>query len=370
MNEFRQMTNDAIKIGIASDVSVLKRLSKLCYKELNGFRKVPTYYKLCAISKASGIISARNKSLKRNRVTKDPYVTKPCLVSCYGFKIINGKLRISLSKRMFEFIPLNKRTLKVLEDKSLSVRSFTLTQTSLSLCIVKEVPEIQAITSAIGVDRNLRNLTVGNKSKVTYYDLRKVVEIGETTRDIIASFKRNDHRIRKALASRYGKRKKERVKNLVNKISKDVVSTRVENKEAVIFENITHIRSMYQKGNGQGNDKRRQLNNNWPFAEIKRQIEYKAVWAGIPVVHLTKSETRGTSSNCYICGERLQSSREKKRQLWCKKCERWFDRDLVAVMNISSKGWVRFAHSQGIGSEAMKGNPTTTVILRVDPMKL
>ena len=59
--------------------------------------------------------------------------------------------------------------------------------------------------------------------------------------------------------------------------------------------------------------------------------------------------------------------------LWCDKCEKWFDRDLVAVMNISHRGWVRFAQSQrkeGIGGEAMKGNPTTTVILRVDPMKL
>jgi len=30
--------------------------------------------------------------------------------------------------------------------------------------------------------------------------------------------------------------------------------------------------------------------------------------AGIPVIHLTKSETRGTSSYCYRCGARLQGA--------------------------------------------------------------
>ena len=125
------------------------------------------------------------------------------------------------------------------------------------------------------------------------------------------SFKRNDHRIRKQLSSKYGRRKKERVKDILNKISKDVVITAKENSEAIVLEDITHIKSMYQKGNGQG-------------------------------------------------------SKDRKRQIWCKKCKRWFDRDMVAVMNISYRGWVRFDHSKGAGSEAMKGNPTTPVILLVD----
>lgn len=78
---------------------------------------------------------------------------------------------------------------------------------------------------------------------------------------------------------------------------------------------------------------------------------------------------------CVICGERLREPFKDdvlhKRQLWCEKCKRWFDRDEVAVMNISRRGWLRFSYSKGIGGEAMKGNPTmTTVILRVDPMKL
>jgi putative transposase len=372
MNDYKKMTNDVIRIGIANgNVSALKRLSILSYRDLKRYRNTPSYYKLCAISKASGILASRNKSIKRGHDTKDPYVKRPLLVSCYGFKIVNGRLRIPIiSGRKYEFIRLTKHTLDVLKkDKSIIVRSFTLTPTSLSLSIAKEVPEIE-VSSAIGIDRNLRNLTVGNASRVTYYDMSKVVKIGETTKDIVKSFRRNDVRIRMRIASKYGRRKKERVNNILNKISKGIAFDSIKIRQAIIFEDITFIRSMYQKGNGQGNDYRGRMNNNWPFAEIKRQVEYKARWLGIPVIQLTKSETRGTSSICYECGERLRSGRDKPRLLWCKKCEKWYDRDLVAVMNISHRGWMRFVHSKGIGGEAVNGNPTTAAIPRVDPMKL
>jgi hypothetical protein len=46
------------------------------------------------------------------------------------------------------------------------------------------------------------------------------------------------------------------------------------------------------------------------------------------------------------------------------------DRDVVAAMNISIKGLQRFYSSKGLAGEAMSGNPTTPVILRVDASKL
>ena len=353
------MTNEAIRIGLANgNISNMKKLCNLSYKELKRYTDVPSVYKLCAISKAAGILASRKKSIKREYPTKDPYVKKPLLVSCYSFKIVNGKLKIPIARRKYEFIPLNNHTMKVLEDKTLKVRSFTLTETALSLCIAKEVPEIQDIAGAVGIDRNVLNLTVGNLSQVRYYDMSRVVEIGETTKDIVRSFKRNDVRIRKQITSKYGRRKKNRTQNILNLVSNNLVLFCLLNKLAIAFEDIKYIRSMYQKGNYQGKSYRRQMNNNWPFAEIKRQIEYKVQWLGIPVIHLTKNETRGTSKECYICGERLQRALKEdvlhKRQLWCKKCGKWFDRDTVAVMNISRKGWVRFAHSskEGIGIES------------------
>jgi len=52
-------------------------------------------------------------------------------------------------------------------------------------------------------------------------------------------------------------------------------------------------------------------------------------------------------------------------------CGKWRDRDVVAVMNISHKGSLRFRQSQGEAGEAMVQEPEkTTVILKVDASKL
>jgi len=371
MESFRVMCNDVIRIGMAADVSSMKRLSKIAYGELKRY-DVPSYYKVCAISKAAGILSARKKSIRRGFPTKNPCLSRSMLVSCYGFKVENGLLRIPIGEHRFERIALNPHTLATISQPGVEVRSFTLTEHSLSLCIAKEVEEIEA-DSAVGIDRKLRNVTVGNSERVTYYDVSKAVEIAEATRGIISSFKRNDARIRKQLAAKYGQRRQERVRQILNHVSKSVVMKAKANKQAIALEDISGIRELYRAGNGQGRRFRGRMNS-WPFHELKRQIGYKAAWQGVPVITLTKGETKGTTMDCPRCGERLQSAvREDSthyRQLWCNVCKRLDDRDLIAVINISRKAWLRFGHAEGGSGEAMAGNPTGTVILRVDASKL
>src|SRR5207249_8717524 len=85
---------------------------------------------------------------------------------------------------------------------------------------------------------------------------------------------------------------------------------------------------------------------------------------------LSRSETKGTSVVCPQCGERLQEDRRLRRKLWCGKCRTMTDRDVVAAINLSQRGRLRFDRSrahegpQGGVVEAVKGNPTTTVLLR------
>ena len=111
--------------------------------------------------------------------------------------------------------------------------------------------------------------------------------------------------------------------------------------------------------------------------EAQRQIEYKARWVGLPIIRLFRRETRGSSVSCPRCGERLQSDKRLKRKLWCSSCRIVMDRDVVAAVNLARRGRVRFARSrppiieaQGGAVEAMKGNPTPTVIPGVDAPKL
>ena len=94
---FRRMVNDSIRIGLVNDASSLRRLSLLSYNQLAHYDS-PSCYKVCAISRAARILAARKKSLRRGFSTRMPCAVRPCLVSCYGFKVKNGGLEIPISR--------------------------------------------------------------------------------------------------------------------------------------------------------------------------------------------------------------------------------------------------------------------------------
>src|SRR5467141_1167260 len=340
---FRRMVNESIRIGQANDVSSLRRLSLLSYNQLAPYDS-PSCYKLSAISRAAGILAARKKSLKRGFPTRTPYSVRQQLVSCYSFKTKNGGLEIPISRGKRLSIPLTKHTINVITQPGVEVRSFTLTQNTLSLSIARDVPTVEC-TSTVGVDRNLRNLTVGNDEETRHYDLSETLRIASTTIRIVASLKRDDARIRTGIASKYGMRRTARTDHLLHTATKTVVAAAVQRRQAVVLENIQGIRCLYRKGNGQTRKYRGRMNG-WSFSIAQRQLEYKAGWAGLPVIRLSRRETRGSSVTCPRCGERLQSDKHHARQLWCRNCKIVMDRDMVAAVNISRRGRLRFDRSQ------------------------
>src|SRR5436309_15529085 len=371
---FRRMVNDSIRIGLVNGVYSLRRLSLLAYNQLANY-DVPSYYKLCAISRAAAILAARKKTIRRGFPTREPYAIRQQLVCCYSFKVTGGVLEIPISRGKRLPLPLTNHTLSVMSQPGVKVRSFTLARTKLCLCIARDTSTVEC-SSTVGVDRNLRNLAVGNDQQTTHYDLSKCVRIANTTVRVVTSFTRNDDRIRTGLASKYGQRRAARTGHLLHTATKTIVAAALQRREAIVLENIEGIRSLYRRGNGQGRKYRGRMNS-WSFGEAQRQIEYKARWAGLPVVRLSRRETRGSSMTCPRCGERLQSDKTLKRKLWCGNCRNVMDRDMVAAVNLARRGRVRFARSQptideaqGGAVEAMKGNPTSTVILGVDAPKL
>ena len=58
---------------------------------------------------------------------------------------------------------------------------------------------------------------------------------------------------------------------------KNIIAEAIVEKQAIAFEDITGVRKLYRTGNGQGRGFRGRMNS-WPFAELKRQVEYKASW--------------------------------------------------------------------------------------------
>ncbi len=150
--------------------------------------------------------------------------------------------------------------------------------------------------------------------------------------------RRNDVRIRREITSKYGRKQREKVKQVLHQASKQIVQQAKQKQFGIVMEELTGIRKLHRRGNGQGRWIRGRMNS-WSYAELQRQIEYKARWEGLPVTYV---HPYGTSAKCSICGSRMARIPEENRQLKCPTCGVTVDRDLNAARNILARG-VRFA---------------------------
>jgi putative transposase len=354
---------------------------------------LPSCYKVASITRGCAVIQSRKKSEKRGIRVSYPRPLKPAVCIASGFFVtMKGRLFIPLRRDKYFDIQLNRHVLQTFKGKK--VRSLTITPSSLSFCYSEEI-EQSPVKTVYGVDRNEKNLTFGNASMVVQIDMKEAVKVRQTTREILGSFKRNDVRVRRRLARKYWKRGQHRTDQILHAATNWMVDIAAKNRAALAMEDLTGIGKMYRRGNSQGAKYRFRLNS-WPHWREKRMIEYKAAWKGVTVIPLTKSETYGSSSECPACGEKLHNPAKgdvaHARMLWCQKCKVWMDRDVVAALNLSKRGRSRFARSrprsgegesrsqasssflqtgeEGLAGEAVKGNGTKTLLLRVDASKL
>ena len=351
------MLNDCIRIGLEANVTSLKSLSLKAYGQLKGY-EVLSYYKLCAISKATGILRNYRKAKRRAKPTKEPYARRLQLGTCYGLKIKGGILWLPFKPRQPIKILLNRHTRKVLSEPDIAVRSITLTNSRLSFAYAKEVAEIQ-LRGLIGIDRNLDNLTLADtEGEVERFNLVKATIIKSKYGAVKARFRRNDVRVRRSIFQKYGRKERNKVQHLLNNVSKHIVEDAKGKRFGIVMENLTGIRRLYRKGNGQGPFYRGRMNG-WSFRELQRQIEYKARWKGLPVIYV---RPHSTSSKCLRCGHRLLP--EENRMMKCLNCGLMIDRDINAAKNILALG-LRFRPlAQPV--EAMVQEPAPAVILKVD----
>jgi putative transposase len=123
------------------------------------------------------------------------------------------------------------------------------------------------------------NLTLATSvGEIRLYDLSKASVITSTCRAIKSHFRRNDVRLRKRVFRKYGVRQRNRINHILHRVSKDIVSRAKDERLSIAMERLTGIRRLYRRGNGQGRGYRARMNS-WSYAELQRQIEYKAGWA-------------------------------------------------------------------------------------------
>jgi len=349
------MTNDCIRIGIAEGKTSLKSLSLACYSNLSRY-STPSAYKLCAISKASGILTHYRK-LAKTRHVKEPCCRRLTLTTCYGLRVEAEKLRMPGKLQ----VSLNNYVERLLSQPNIEIRSVTMTPQSVSISIRRQVERVTC-TGAVGIDRNLDNLTAADtENRTQRYDVSKASAIKSHCRQVKTHFSRNDVKVGRQISSKYGRLERDRVGWLLHNVSANIVLNAKMRNQAIVMEELRGIRKLYRKGNGQGSNFRARMNS-WSFGELQRQIQYKADWNGIPVIYVRAS---GTSAKCSMCGHHVLP--EENRQLHCPNCNLTIDRDVNAARNILARG-LRFK-PVGSAAEAMVQEPQRRVILKVDADK-
>ncbi|MGI0046766.1 MAG: hypothetical protein ACREBB_06215 [Nitrosotalea sp.] len=132
------------------------------------------------MSQACGRLSQMKKDIKKGKRVRSPFVRKPFLVSCYGFKINQMMLSIPIRNRNYVNIILNDHVIKKLAEDGIKPRSFTITPDSLSISVRKEIQEIIP-QNVIGIDRNLRNVTISTPTGSIMYKTGKLLSIKENS---------------------------------------------------------------------------------------------------------------------------------------------------------------------------------------------
>ena len=362
LNQFRLMVNRCIRVGVQENLSSLKALSLKSYAQLSEYDAM-SYYKLCAISAATGILRNYRKAKRKNPHNKEPHARRLRLSTCYGFKIQDDKLLLPLHARERLPISLTKHVQETI--MGCEVRAVTITHNRISLAIAREVADVK-VRGWVGVDRNVNNVTLAaSDGSSTIRDLTEAGTVKATYRQIRSRFRRNDDRIRKRIAEKYGGKEREKVKQVLHHASKAIIQQAQQGQYGIVMEKLTGMRRLYRKGNGQGRGYRARMNS-WSYGELQRQIEYKARWEGLPVIYVNPA---GTSRKCSMCGSRMARIPEENRLLTCPSCGFTVDRDVNAARNILARG-LRFspvAHPV----EAMVAEPKRrTVIRKVDGWEL
>jgi len=363
LESFRAMVNHAIQICMEEGINGRLKLRDRIYKEFQERYEVLSAYPYCVSEVAWSIVK------KHRRWHRTPHASRLMLtVDSANYSLNHGMASLPFKKGDRLLIPLRYGDwqLAYLVDQSLKRGSLTMTEKTIMISFSKEVPHVDPARK-VGYDLNEKSV-VGSDG--TCIDLTEVArlhtEYGVRRKDFYSAHP-GDQRLKKKFAS--NQREKVRVRQFLHRVSKQVVQQAKERKQAIVLERLTGIRCAHLRGNGEDRGTRRRVAL-WPFRQLQGYIKYKARWEGVPIEYVGAANT---SRNCSECGYLNKGLKITERSWRCPQCGCQLDRDMNAATNIERRGKIACLGevrpgAQGI-DEAMKGNPTTPAILRVEALK-
>ena len=362
LETFRMMVNHAIHVCLEENVKGRLKLRDRIYKEFQERYGVVSCYPYSVAEVAWSIVK------KHRRWQRRPFASRLMLkMDAASYSLNYGILSLPNQRGHRLLIPLEYGDWQrsFLMDESLKWGSVTMTEHEIVIAFSKETEAVEPL-KRVGYDLNHRSI-VGSDGTTT--NLSRVARL-HTEYGVRRSgfYERHpdDRRLKQKFAC--SRRERERIRQALNVVSKRVVEKAVKNREAIVLERLKGIRETHQRGNGKGSDSRRRANL-WPFRQLQQQIVCKAAWAGVQVEFVNPTNTSKTCSKCGFINRKLKVTERE----WQCPCGAILDRDLNAAVNIERRGKIPCLAVVRPGArgtdEAVKGNETTTPILRAEAPK-
>jgi len=335
LREFRLMVNRSIRIAVREGIRSRYRLAAVAYRALSADHNLYKQYIPSAFEVATGVLKNYRRRVRWGKRTNVPYLRRLFLKAenqSYRLDRTTGRLRIPL--RRAEHVDLELACSEwhrsILSDLSWGLGSLTMTSDRIIVEVRKAAPEPYEPAAALALDTNEVSLdgvvAKGGGANLLTAPLPEVRIVQAThfrRRRRLARRKAHDLRTMRRLVAREGRREHNRITQRLHLMSKGLVAVAERQQAAIILEDLT-----MPQGGGRGRRMRRRLSS-WPQGELHRQIGYKALAAGVPVIEVNPA---WTSKTCPACGARRRD--RVGQDFVCELCDWEMDRQHNAGLNI------------------------------------
>jgi putative transposase len=364
LETFREMVNEAVRICLKEGITGRLRLRDRVYREFQDRYGVVSCLPYSVAEVAWSMVK------KHRRWERKPFARRLMMkMESQKYSLNYSILSLPFRKGERILIPLRYGDYQrsFLMDTTLKRGSVTITEEAIIITFGKEIQDVTPL-SRVGVDLNEKSAVL---SDGTRYDLSEVArlhtEYGVRRRDFYSRHPQ-DRRLKQKFAG--SSRERERVRQVLHETTKKMVESAKTNGQSIVLERLRGIRYAHRRGNGEGKSRRRRIAQ-WPFRTLQAYITYKAAWSGVRVEFVSAAWTSQTCNQCHYLNRKLKPT---ERSWQCPQCGCQLDRDLNAAINIERRGKMPCLGEVRPGAqgtdEAMKGNPTTPVILRAEAPKL
>jgi len=334
MQDFRLMVNRGIRHALENNLTSKGSMVKFGQSLAKEYH-VNGAHSQTALGVALSLAKGHRRRLRKGKESKVPYVFKPFLRAddvTFHITLETGHLRLSLRNGEWSSLDVKLSRYHLGFIGHGRIKQLVLNGTKAVLVVEKQVPERYEPMSILALDTNERSLDGVSLTlegavpvSVPYPDVSVVQHRHFVRRRKLNKKKANDRRVWRRLASKEGRRERNRVSQRLHLISKGLVELAVQERAAIVLEEL-HL----PLGGGMGRRMRRRLSS-WPQREIHRQIAYKAEERGVPII---KVDPRYTSKTCPRCGE-IKKRRSRMGLVFeCAKCGWRLDRQINAGLNI------------------------------------